>query len=344
MPLESKFLTLADGCSLRRLDTACVYDKAADELYEVDDKGFEFLGRCDGTKTTRELGGDPEFVGYCLKKGIITALQQPFKRYFNSGISPRMSLRYLEIHITSRCNLRCRHCYLGDKEGRDLELMRVFSVFDQFDRLQGLRMLITGGEPMLHKGFWYINERLRDYGFSSVLLTNGSLINREAANRLKAHEAQVSVDGMQASHDALRGEGSFSKALQAIESMVSAGIKVAVATMATTLNKGEMDEMRALMESLGVAGWTVDAPSPSGRFKENSELMLPPEEAAPCLSYGFGGGHHGSPEGYACGAHLCAVGPAGQVAKCGFYIDRPAGDIKEGLGTCWERIAGPRLD
>jgi radical SAM protein with 4Fe4S-binding SPASM domain len=56
------------------------------------------------------------------------------------------------------------------------------------------------------------------------------------------------------------------------------------------------------------------------------------------LRYAFGGGFHGGSGGLTCGAHLMTVAPDGQAARCGFYFDRPAGNIEEGLGEVWKRI------
>ena len=344
MPSGTDFITLSDACSLKLMEVPCVYNKETDDLYELDDKALEFLKSCDGSKTLLELGGDDEFVDYCFKEGILTASGTPSRRRFVYAKQPARSLRYLELHLTDRCNLHCRHCYLGAGKGAELELSDIFRTMDEFDTMYGLRLLVSGGEPMLHKRFWYINERVRDYGFRSVLLTNGTLITKDAASRLKFHEAQVSLDGMKVAHNLLRGEGSFERTMYGIDVLRSAGIRVSVATIVTAINRYDFEPMKSLLESLGVSEWNVDVPSMTGRFMENPGLLLPAEESAGYLSYSYGGGYHGGTEGYGCGYHLCAVGPAGQVAKCGFYFDRAVGNIKEGLSACWNRISPVNLD
>ncbi len=340
---DNKYLILSENCSLRNLETPSVYDKAADELYELDAEAFEFLKKCDGSSRLQELGGDPAFVESCLNDGILATLPAKHIRHFNIAKSPVHSLRYLELQLTSKCNLRCMHCYLSAGDGADLDLLKVFKALDEFDRMQGLRLLISGGEPLMHRQFWYMNERLKDYGFRSVLLSNGTMITREVAARLKVHEAQISIDGMRESHDALRGGGSFDRAVQAIEHLQSEGIKVSVATTINALNTNDFDSMGMLMESMGISEWNVDMPAVAGRLRDNPEFALAPDLAAPYLSYGYGGSHHGSSGGFACGAHLCAVGPGGAVAKCGFYLDNPVGSIMDGLGECWSRIRHIRL-
>jgi radical SAM protein with 4Fe4S-binding SPASM domain len=344
MPSENKFVTLSDNCTLRNLETPCVYNKSTDELYELDTDAFGFLRNCDGTKRLKELGGEPAFLDFCFKEGILYSLNSPLRRRFCLEKSPAHSLRYLELHLTGRCNLRCAHCYLSAGDGQDLELVNVFRALDEFDVMQGLRLLISGGEPLMHRKFWYINEKLHDYGFRSVLLSNGSLITRDVSKKLKVNEAQISIDGMEGSHDRLRGHGSFAKAVKAVEHLQSEGIKVSVSTTVNALNCGDFNEMNELFDAMGITEWNVDMPSVTGRFGENTAYALPPDKAAPFISYGFGGGHHGGSEGFACGSHLCVVGSGGQVAKCGFYLQNPVGNIKDGLKNCWERIKPIRLD
>ncbi len=204
--------------------------------------------------------------------------------------------------------------------------------------MQGLRLLLSGGEPLLHPQFWRVNDLLRNYDFRSVLLSNGTLITKEVAKRLQVHEVQVSLDGMKEGHESLRGRGTFQKALMAIDYLHEAGIQVSVATMIHKDNLKEFDSLVPLLESKEIKEWNVDVPCAEGRLKENEDLCPSPSEAGPLLNYGFGGGMHASQESYCCGVHLCAIMPDGQVAKCGLFCQDPVGLIDEGLRVCWERI------
>jgi radical SAM protein with 4Fe4S-binding SPASM domain len=255
--------------------------------------------------------------------------------------SPVPSLRYLELQITDRCNLRCRHCYIGESVHQNLPIDRIRKVLDEFEAMQGLRLLLSGGEPLLHPRFWRINETLVDYDFRSVLLSNGTLITKEAARRLRVHEVQISLDGMKAGHELIRGEGTFEKALQAIDLLQESHIKVSIATMIHRGNVREFEAMEALVRSKGIEEWNIDQPCFEGRLKENPGLVVPPSEAGRLLQYGFGGGLHHSGKEATCGAHLCAVLPSGGVAKCGLFSAEVVDSTDEGLGICWERI--PRI-
>ncbi|MBW1727508.1 MAG: hypothetical protein JRJ62_07955 [Deltaproteobacteria bacterium] len=69
----------------------------------------------------------------------------------------------------------------------------------------------------------------------------------------------------------------------------------------------------------------------SGSLIKNRDLTVLYETAARYLNYAFGGGYHGSSEGFACGRHLMTVLPDKQA---GFYTDRPLGDAQKSLKQC----------
>src|SRR5208283_1042749 len=210
--------------------------------------------------------------------------------------------------------------------------------------MQGLRLLITGGEPLAHSDFDSINGLLPGYGFRKILFTNGLLLDKETLRTLNVDEIQFSVDGMEHGHNALRGEGTYQKVMRSIESAEGLGLAVSVASMVHGGNTGEFAAMEALFKEMGIKDWTVDVPSITGRLKDNALFHLPPEEAGPYLNYGFGGGLHSGGDGYACGLHLLSVLANGAVAKCAFYSDSSLGTVSEGLRKCWARLKPVKLE
>jgi radical SAM protein with 4Fe4S-binding SPASM domain len=248
------------------------------------------------------------------------------------------SLRYLELQITDRCNLQCRHCYIGESVHQDLSWKQIQRVFEEFEEIQGLRLLLSGGEPLLHPQFWEINEILREYAFRSVLLSNGTPITKGVAKKLRVHEVQISLDGMKEGHESLRGKGTFEKATVAIDYLQEANIRVSVATMIHQKNLSEFDSLASLLQSKHIEEWNVDIPCVEGRLKTNRDFWVAPSEAGPFLSYGYGGGFHGSTINSTCGVHLCAIMSDGGICKCGLFRQEPVGSIEEDLRSCWARI------
>ncbi len=334
---RGEYLRLSPGVMLRRLETPCLYDRRSDELYELDPTGFEALSRCNGGLTWREAGLEPEFLRDCLAEGLLELMPRPAPAPLLVPQAPRPSLRYLELQLTWRCNLACRHCYLGPARGVDLPVEQAARCLREFEQMGGLRVLISGGEPLAHPAWPEINALLAAYPLRRVLLSNGLLLEKALARGLWVDEVQISLDGLQAGHEALRGPGSFQPALRAARLVREAGLELSIATMAHAANLDELAGLGELVRELGAREWGIDAPCASGRLEAAPELCLGPEQAARAMELAFGGAYHGGGEGMACGLHLCTVAPDGRVAQCGFYLDEPLGRLEEGLWTCWVR-------
>lgn len=344
MSSGNKFINLAAHCVLKNLEEPYLYDMESDDLYELSPDAYHFLLRCSLGENPPVREEDKEFIRYCLSENLITYSEIPIQRKLFINSSPIPSLRYLELQMTDRCNLQCRHCYVGDSLCQDLSTAQIERVLKEFEEIQGLRLLLSGGEPLLHPYFWEVNDILRNYAFRSILLSNGARITKEVAKRLCVHEAQISLDGMKEGHESLRGNGTFNKAVKAIDHLQEANIQVSVATMIHRRNLKEFDPLASLLQSKDIREWNVDVPCLEGRLKENQEFWVTAAEAGRLLNYGYGGGWHGSKNNSTCGAHLCAILPNGRVAKCGLFAEEAVGSIEEGLRICWQRIPRIRLE
>ncbi|MFH0825175.1 MAG: radical SAM protein [Pseudomonadota bacterium] len=332
------YLSLASDCAIKRLETDHLYHVGKDELYEVNDEAYEMLARCDGRLTAVELSPDPEFLEFCIDEGLLALHERPATVPIVHGRSSRPSLRYLEWLVTFRCNLACAHCYLGDPHPEDFPAELIRPLLEQFSLGQGLRVLVSGGEPTIYRHFELLNDVIKDYPIRAVLLTNGTLMDERTASGLNFHEVQVSLDGMEEGHELIRGKGTFSQAVAAMKAVRAVGLDLSVATMVHRGNVGEWTEMERLVTELGAREWSIDQPCFRGRWESHHELAVCPAEAAEKMAYGFGGSYHGTDPGWTCGRHLAAVLPSGNLCPCGLCPDRTYGHIAEGLEKAWERV------
>jgi len=331
---------LARRAVLKWLEIPSVYQIAKDELYELDSASFNFLKHCashDGC-----VSKNSAFVDYCLEEGLLTTTQGAVHRSALKQ-APEPSLRYLELQITDACNLRCKHCYISTAGGNELSVDQVEKVLREFEEMQGLRVLITGGEPLVHSKFREINEMLPDFFIRKVLFTNGVLLKKEDLKALKVDEIQVSLDGLEPAHDKIRGSGTFKRSLEAMEYALDAGFDVSVSTMIHKYNRADFDNMELLFKKMGIKDWTVDVPCLTGRLKENEAFYVSPGESGKYLGYGYGNGLHSSTQGYGCGLHLMAVIANGNIAKCTFYAGQPIGTVNHGLKAAWSNLRPVRL-
>ncbi|MBW2640805.1 MAG: radical SAM protein [Deltaproteobacteria bacterium] len=341
---HASYLRLHPKSALKNLEQPFVYHMGRDELYEIDERAQDFLLRCNGESRGKELTTDADFVEYCLEEGILEGHEQPVPATVtvNDGLTP--SLRYLELHLLHKCNLNCRHCYLGPLQPIEMPVDHAIDITRQFSDIGGLRLLISGGEPLLYKDLKTYLEQTRALKIRRVLFTNGTLINSGNISWLDVDEIQFSLDGWKKGHEHLRGRGTFEPTLQGIHLATAAGIPVSISTMIHQYNLNEFERLRDFIEKIHAIEWGVDVMCVSGSLMKNPHLTVPYETAARYLKYGFGGGYHGSSEGFACGRHLMTVLPNRQAVKCGFYVDRSLGDAQKSLKHCWLNMNHVPLD
>jgi radical SAM protein with 4Fe4S-binding SPASM domain len=335
------FPVLAPGFILRKLESLIVYDIRKDELYELDEEAFSFLSKCNGKNPVSNLlmnSKDEETIGFMLDEGILLMKDGDECRNVKIPNSPIPSLRYLLLNITDRCNLVCKHCYLGNPGNMEIDKGIFEKAVSQFEEMGGLKLMISGGEPLLHSQFWELMEILPSYELRVVVLSNGTHFDESAAKKISnyVNEVQISIDGLQ-SHDLFRGKGSFEKAMRGINNLKMFNVPVSIATMVHKFNATEFDKMQELFSGMEVISWSVDVPCITGRLSQNKDFSLEIKEAAAYLKYGFGSGAHEGSGNYTCGSHLCAVSPDGSVSKCGFFEDEPVGTVDD-LRYAWEEL------
>ena len=332
------YLRLHPYASLKRLEMLYIYHTRRDDLYEVTDAAEAFLLGCDGTRRGAELTSEVDFVEYCLQEGLIEALGHPHPMPVSFAMGPHPSLRYLELQLLHQCNLKCRHCYLGPPRKDKLSLKDALRITREFASNGGLRLLISGGEPMLYPHLKEFIAETAELKLRRVLFTNGTLITEDNVEWLQVEEIQFSLDGWHHGHELLRGRGNFDRTLRGIMIARQAGIPLSIATMIHQGNLNEFERLQEFTQAIEALEWGVDVLSVAGSLKENKELMVPVERAVPLMEYAYGGGYHGSSNGFACGRHLMTVMPTGTAVKCGFYEQNALGDAREGLIDCWLKL------
>jgi radical SAM protein with 4Fe4S-binding SPASM domain len=142
---------------------------------------------------------------------------------------------------------------------------------------------VSGGEPFLREDFFEILDvfRSRKKDFSFSILTNGSLIDREVAGRLSSlgpRFVQLSLEGKEATHDSIRGEGSYAKTVEAIRHLKKEGLRVLVSFTAHRANYREFGAVASIGRGLKVDRVWADRLIPSGVGSQMRYHALTPME------------------------------------------------------------------
>ena len=178
--------------------------------------------------------------------------------------------------ITQKCNLACVYCYGSmRRQGRTTSRDEGDCILDQIEGLGAQRVILSGGEPMLHPDLDHIVQRITRRGTKCIICSNGTEIDGAAARRLRSlgiESMQISLDTpTRGTNNALRiGEAdSFGSAIAAVAHLKSVGIAVAVGVTATRPSILEFDRLVLLLTDLGVDVMRVTKVMPTTGLHES---------------------------------------------------------------------------
>ena len=200
-------------------------------------------------------------------------MSQLSDREFMDGLRRRIAKDRIpctgSMEPTHRCNLKCVHCYLGDRRThhavgtRELTTSEWLRIIDEMADAQCLELLITGGEPLLRDDFAEIYTRARERGILTAVFTNATLLD----DRIAALMADLPPTLVEASiygaspetHDRVTGvRGSFERAMAGVHRLLDRKVKTGLKTILMTVNVHEYHAMEKLAESLGCS-WRLDS-------------------------------------------------------------------------------------
>jgi Fe-coproporphyrin III synthase len=185
------------------------------------------------------------------------------------------------FHITTRCNLNCRHCYINRHQHGDetLPLATVETWLELFARRSvKANIVFLGGEPTLNPDLAPMIKKARKLGYDSITVdTNGFLFN-DILSKVTPQEIDYfsfSLDGATAAtNDMIRGAGSYAACTKGIRQAVTRGFSVSVIFTVSQANIDEIGLMGPLLTSLGVKRLFIQVIGIRGRSAANRSENL----------------------------------------------------------------------
>jgi radical SAM protein with 4Fe4S-binding SPASM domain len=247
------------------------------------------------------------------------------------------------LEITSRCNLRCVHCYLGPQEEQqkkraaEMSTAEVQGLIDQMVDAGTLYLTITGGDPMMRPDFPAIYRHAKEAGLLVTVFCDGVLVTEriiELFRDLPPSLVEVSIYGATAEtyERVTRVPGSYEKFRAGLDRLRTAGLRIGLKSVLMTLNKHEMIAMEKMAQDWGLRFRYDSAifPCLPDHSQQPLDLRVPPAEAvaiemanpqrraAMADYFETRQDVPGSPELYQCGAGLTSfyVDPFGDVSPC----------------------------
>jgi selenobiotic family peptide radical SAM maturase len=262
----------------------------------------------------------------------------------------------LQWHITQACDLHCKHCY--DRSERSpmsydtaLSFLDDFYEFCRETHVRG-QVSFTGGNPLLYPHFMNLYKEASERGLGTAILGNPSPIRQieKLLDIAKPLFFQISLEGLEAHNDDIRGKGHFKRSLVFLDQLKSLDIYTMVML---TLSRDNIHQVLPLADLLGdrIDFFTFNRLSTVGEgarllmadprefqtflkeyeaaSKENPVLGLK-DNLLNIILRQNNSKHFGGCTGYGCGAafNFVALLPDGEVHACRKFPS-PIGNMKK---------------
>ena len=184
----------------------------------------------------------------------------------------------VELEITLRCNLNCRHCFNNEHKDKFMQLDQIKSIINVLVNSGVFEVNIIGGEPFKHPNLLEILRFCNSIGVTVTLVTNGTLITEEIAIELSSFEnivLAVSVDGVGKKHDYIRGKGQFKRVDKVIGILIKHNIPFEVLCTLSSHNIAVYKEIILYCDNIGIpCNFNLFKPT----RKEHTYLTASPED------------------------------------------------------------------
>lgn len=157
----------------------------------------------------------------------------------------------ITIDVTSRCNLRCKHCRVNEIE-QEMSLKEISYIFDKLMDFKPRGVFISGGEPLMRDDIVEIVKKSKKLAPVTILNTNSLLLTEDLLIKLievGLDYIQVSIDGTQEIHDYIRGEGTYNKVIEKMKMINKYSDKIKLHTNCV-VSKKNIDYMEEIAKQI----------------------------------------------------------------------------------------------
>ncbi len=268
-------------------------------------------------------------------------------------------MNIISWNTTNACNMYCAHCYrdAGCKAAEELSTEEGKKLLDEIARAGFKIMIFSGGEPLMRPDIFDLVRHARSRGLIPVFGTNGTLITKEVAQKIKDAGAMamgISLDSLdREKHDKFRSfPGGWDGAVQGMKNCREVGLPFQIHTTVMDWNQGELEAMTDFAVEIGARAHHFFFLVPTGRAKtieeeslraeqyeavltrimkkqEEVEIELKPTCAPQFLrivdQLGYKSRFH---RGCLAGLSYCIISPKGKVQPCA-YLKMEIGDVRK---------------
>ena len=189
--------------------------------------------------------------------------------------------------ITTKCNLKCKHCYSDSVEQAapdELSTDEAFRLMDDLSHWGIGLLIIDGGEPLCREDLLGIVKYASSKGIRTTIGSNGTLIDKSMATKLVeagVMAVAISIDGADAqTHDSFRGiSGAFEETTKGVEACRNASLPFQLNMVIRKDTLSQLEDMLRLAVEYGANAAELFDLVAAGRAKEEcKEQVLNPDE------------------------------------------------------------------
>jgi len=212
---------------------------------------------------------------------VVTSLPRPGDRFGKTG-APAGRPTWAIWELTLACDQKCVTCgpRAGARRPGELTTEECLQVVAELKELGCGEVVLIGGEAYLRADFILVIRAIRDAGMRATMTTGGlNLTDERIAAMAEAglSHLALSIDGLEATHDALRGvPGSWQRAFSALRRGRAAGLVTSSNCQINPRTLGELLPLLELLAAEGIRSWQVQLTVAHGNAADHPELILQP--------------------------------------------------------------------
>jgi radical SAM protein with 4Fe4S-binding SPASM domain len=220
-----------------------------------------------------------KIVNWCVLRRLLYLDQQ--LEIPPSTVSAKLNTIYWIC--TQACNLRCTYCYQDAMVARPNELntWQGKDLVDQAHEAGADTFIFTGGEPFSRLDLLEVAAYSHKRGLITNVITNGHYITPKNVATVASifDTVTISVDhGKPEHHERNRGIGSWQRAVNAIDLLISSGVNVDVNSVLTRYGLNDLDELLRFARGRSISQHRIVPQFPMGRGGTSPDDALTPDE------------------------------------------------------------------
>lgn len=163
------------------------------------------------------------------------------------------------LHILTKCNLSCKHCYINPgQHGSNMlpipTIEKWLKVFNSDDK--NANLILLGGEPTLHPELSKAVKSAREMGYTSITIDTNGYLFHDILSKVEPDEVDYfsfSLDGAtKTTNDRIRGDGCYDACISGIKKSKKRGFHTSLIYTVSNLNIHELSMMAPVLKDLGI--------------------------------------------------------------------------------------------